>query len=520
MHRLIILGGGTAGTMVANKLRSAYSADELQLTVVDQDDHHHYQPGYLFLPFGQLAPRQIVRARHSFIPDAVDLVLCGVDRVDADARLVHLNNGNVLEYDTLIIATGVQPRPEATTGGDGPEVGRSVHHFYDLEAATQLQEAMRRFKGGRLVVHITDMPIKCPVAPLEFIFLANAYLEDKKIRRKTELVYVTPLDGAFTKPVASRELATALSSRGIELETDFMIERIDNEAKEIVSYDDRHIPFDLLVTVPLNMGPDYIAKSGLGDDLNLVPCDQGTMQSLEHPNIFVLGDGGTLQTSKAGSVAHFSVDVFMENFPLYLKGQQLTHNFDGHANCFIESGHGKGMLLDFNYETQPYTGVFPLPVVGPMSLLEETRLNHWAKVAFRWVYWNLLIKGRPLPFTTEMSLIGKNVEDGSSEPSRLAALSSLVSSLADAAKPAKSGGGHGTPKPGSRPAAASRPSASRPAAARGPAGGRPAGKPAAKGKAPAKPASSEPVPAYVPQKGVDSTADPATVLPDPIIPKF
>lgn len=510
MHRLIILGGGTAGTMVANKLRAKYSADELALTVVDQDDQHHYQPGYLFLPFGQLAPRQIVRARHAFVPDGVDLVLCGVDSVDADARLVHLNNGNALEYDTLIIATGVQPRPEATAGGDGPEVGVSIHHFYDLEAASRLQEAMRRFRGGRLVVHITDMPIKCPVAPLEFVFLANAYLEDKKIRRKTELIYVTPLDGAFTKPVASRELATALSSRGIELETDFMIERIDNEAKEIVSYDDRHIPFDLLVTVPLNMGPDYIAKSGLGDDLNLVPCDQGTMQSLEHPNIFVLGDGGTLQTSKAGSVAHFSVDVFMDNFPLYLKGQQLTHNFDGHANCFIESGHGKGMLLDFNYETQPYTGTFPLPVVGPMTLLEETRLNHWAKVAFRWVYWNLLIKGRPLPFTTDMSLLGKQVEDGSAMASRQAVRPEAARPAAfqpEAARP--SAGPTARSLHGGSPSRRS-PSTARPA-------GRPAGKP---GKASGKHATTEPSPVYVPQKGVDSTADPATVLPDPIIPKF
>lgn len=510
MHNVVILGGGTAGTMAANKLRAKYPADELQITVVDQDDQHHYQPGYLFLPFGQLAPRQIVRARHSFIPDGVDLVLCGVDRVDADAKAVFLNNGNTVNYDTLIIATGVQPRPEATPGGDGPEYGVSVHHFYDLEGAIRLQEAMRRFKGGRMVVHITDVPFKCPVAALEFIFLANAYLEDKKIRHKTELTFVTPLDGAFTKPVASRELATALSSRGISIETDFAIERIDNETKEIVSYDDRHIPFDLLVTVPLNMGPDYIAKSGLGDDMNLVPCDQGTMRALSHPDIFVLGDGGTLQTSKAGSVAHFSVDVFMENFPLYLRGQQLTHNFDGHANCFIESGHGKGMLLDFNYETEPYTGEFPLPVVGPMSLLKETRLNHLAKVAFRWVYWNMLIKGRPLPFTTDMYLLGKNVEDGGAgeakpKPAARAAAPKVAAPKASAPTRTVPVPGAATPRSGARPSA--KPAAKAPTRPTAKAG------PAAKG-------APEVIPAYVDRPGVDSTADPSTWLPDPIVPKF
>ncbi len=500
MRKLVILGAGTAGTMVANKLRAAYPEEQLHITIVDQDDQHHYQPGYLFLPFGQLAPRQIVRSRHSFIPDGVDLVLCGVERVDTKAKTVALRNGGTLDYDTLIIATGVQPRPEATPGGDGPEVGRSVHHFYDLAAAEALQEAIRRFRGGRVVIHITDMPIKCPVAPLEFTFLADAYFADKNIRRKVDITYVTPLDGAFTKPVASRELADALSKRGIALETDFMIERIDNEAKEIVSFDDRHIPFDLLVTVPLNMGPDYIAASGLGDELNLVPCDQGTMRSLADPDIFVLGDGGTLQTSKAGSVAHFAVDIFMENFPDYLAGRQLTHNFDGHANCFIESGHGKGMLLDFNYQTQPYTGEFPLPGIGPMSLLRETRANHWAKVAFRWVYWNLLITGRPLPFTADMYLMGKKIEDTASGTSTKDLLLGLI-------------GRSSHRRTAAAPAPATKPAAKRP---------RPAPKPAPSKRAPAaaKAAPEAPPPAYVPQKGVDSTADPAAILPDPVIPKF
>lgn len=501
MRKLVILGGGTAGTMVANKLRAKYTPAELQITVVDQDDHHHYQPGYLFLPFGQLAPGQIVRARHAFIPDGVELVLCGVEKVDADAKQVFLRNGAVLDYDTLVIATGVQPRPEATPGGDGPEAGKSVHHFYSLEAAERLQEAMRTFQGGRLVIHITEMPIKCPVAPLEFTFLAEAYFRDKKIRRKVDITYVTPLDGAFTKPVASRELGDALAKRKVALETDFAIAEIDNEAREIVSYDGRRIGFDLLVTVPLNMGADYVAASGLGDEMNLVPCDQGTMRCLAHPDIFVLGDAGTLKTSKAGSVAHFAVDIFMENWPQYIAGQQLTHNFDGHANCFIESGGGKGMLLDFNYETQPYTGEFPLPGVGPMSLLKETRANHWAKVAFRWVYWNLLIKGLPLPFTADMYLMGKNIEGTASGTTTKDLVLGLVGKAAHGPSVVT-----GALKPKAKDNS-----------------GRLSGgsmRPAAGGAARAAQAASEKVPAYVATKGIDSTADPATVLADPIIPTF
>lgn len=307
----------------------------------------------------------------------------------------------------------------------------------------------------------------------------------------------------------------------MKLETDFAVAEIDNEAKELVSFDDRRIPFDLLVTVPVNMGPDYIEASGLGNELNLVPCDQNTMRSLEHDNIFVLGDGGTLQTSKAGSVAHFSVDVFMENFDDYRAGRPLKHSFDGHANCFIESGSGKGMLLDFNYDTQPYTGWFPLPFVGPLRLLKETRLNHWAKLAFRWVYWNMLIVGRPLPFTINMSRLGKVIED-EEKSGVLSRIGGVVGSVTRRAAAPKQ-------KARAESAAVSAPATSAPAPKR-PVSPRPKARPTAKPQA-ARPASkpsgkasksqpSEAVPAYVERPGVNSTADPATVLPDPIIPTF
>ncbi len=426
MRRLVILGGGTTGTMVANKLRAAHPAAELQITVVDRDDEHHYQPGYLFLPFGTYTRDHVVKPRRTHLRPGISLVLAEIERVDADARVVHLADSPNLEYDTLIIATGVQPRPDQTPGADG----EGVHHFYDLEHAEQLREALRMFPGGRLVVHITDMPIKCPVAPLEFTFLADAWFRERGTRHKVEIVYVTPLDGAFTKPVASRELGGMFAQRDIAMETDFAVERVDTGARELVSFDDRRVAYDLLVSIPLNMGPEYIARSGLGDELNLVPCDQHTMRSLAHDDIFVLGDGGTLQTSKAGSVAHFAVDVFLENWPHYLAGDPLPHQFDGHANCFIETGHGKGMLLDFNYATQPYTGTFPLPGVGPLALLKENRANHLAKLAFRGIYWEFLLRGRPLPFTADMYLMGKKVEgeaSGTSTPDLLKGLVGLGS---------------------------------------------------------------------------------------------
>jgi sulfide:quinone oxidoreductase len=412
MKHLVVLGGGTAGTMAVNKLRPKLAASEWKITVVDQDPVHYYQPGFLFIPFGMYTPDEVVKPKKHYIPSGVELIQSEIDRVDPDASTVALTNGQTLTYDYLIIATGTSPRPDQTPGMDDPAVWhKSVFDFYTLEGATALHDALEQFEGGRLVVHITEMPIKCPVAPLEFTFLADAWLEERGIRDKVELVYVTPLEGAFTKPVASKHLGGMLDARGITVEPDFMIESIDVDGHKLISMDEREVPFDLLVTIPLNMGADFVGRSGLGDELNYVRVDKQTLLSKKFDNIFAIGDASDIPASKAGSVAHFSMDLFPENFINHIKGRPMTALFDGHANCFIESGHGKGLLIDFNYDTEPLTGKYPLPGVGPFSLLKETEANHWGKLMFRWMYWNLLLPGKELPLPALMSMAGKELQD-------------------------------------------------------------------------------------------------------------
>ena len=411
MKRLLVLGAGTAGTMAINKLRPILPESEWQITVVEPSDVHHYQPGYLFLPFGAYTPEETIEPTDRFIPEGVIRVRAEVDRVDAETNVVHLSNGETLAYDYLIIATGTSPRPDQTPGMDDEAVWRNtVHEFYTFEGAVALRDKLETWPGGRLVVHVTEMPIKCPVAPLEFTFLADAYFAEKGMRDQVEIVYVTPLEGAFTKPVASKLLGHMLENRKIGLESDFMIVQADGETRKIVSMDEREVPFDLLVTVPLNMGADFIGRSGLGDDLNYVPVDKHTLLSTKHDNIFAIGDASNIPASKAGSVAHFSVDLFPENFLNHVHGRPMTRAFDGHANCFIESGRGKGMLIDFNYDTEPLPGKYPIPGIGPFSLLKETELNHLGKLAFRWMYWNLLLPSKELPLPALMSMAGKQTD--------------------------------------------------------------------------------------------------------------
>jgi sulfide:quinone oxidoreductase len=409
MRKLLVLGAGTADTMAANKLRRRLDSRDWTVTVVDQDDQHHYQPGYLFIPFGGYTRDEVVRSRHHFIHDGIELVLGEIDTVSADDNLVHLADGRELAYDYLVIATGTTPRPDQTPGMFGTEWRRSIFDFYTLQGAEALAAALETFDHGRLVVHISEMPIKCPVAPLEFTFLVEAWLRERGLRDRVELTYVTPLDGAFTKPVASAYLGTMLDERKVEVVADFMVESIDPERKVLVSYDEREVPFDLLVTIPVNMGADFVARSGLGDELNYVPVDKHTLLSTAHANVFAVGDASNIPASKAGSVAHFAVEVFVDNFLEHVAGLPMTGSFDGHANCFVESGDDKALLIDFNYDTEPLPGKYPLPYVGPMSLLRETRANHLGKLAFRHIYWNVLLPGLPVPLPAHMSMVGKEI---------------------------------------------------------------------------------------------------------------
>ena len=414
MTRLVILGAGTAGTIMANRLHAHFrrriAAGDVGLTVVDQDDLHVYQPGLLFVPFGVYRPDEIVRPRHAQLPDAVEYVQAAVDRVEAGANQVILAGGRVLPYDLLIVASGARIAPEETEGLTGAGWRERTHEFYSLDGATALARALERFDGGRLVLNVVEMPIKCPVAPLEFAFLADWYLTERGIRDRATITYATPLDGAFTRPVAAAALSRLLAEKGIELVTEFNTASVDGEGGRLVSWDEREVPFDLLVAIPLHRGAAFVGRSPeLGDDMDFVRTDPHTLQGRVAPNVFALGDATDLPASKAGSVAHFEAEVLTENVVSFLDGRPLAARFDGHANCFIETGHHRALLIDFNYETEPLPGAFPF-AFGPMRLLEESRINHWAKIAFQWVYWHVLLAGKDVPgIPAAMRIVGKEL---------------------------------------------------------------------------------------------------------------
>ncbi len=408
MKTLLILGGGTAGTSLANKLAKKLDAREWKIIVVDRDANHYYQPGFLFVPFGMYQPEGVVKPKKRFISRPIEFVLSDIDVIEPEANQVRLvNDKRIIHYDYLVVATGCDIAPDETPGLKDAGWRQNIFDFYTYEGSVALARFLNSWKGGRLVINIAEMPIKCPVAPLEFIFLADWWFHERGLRDKVELVYATPLSGAFTRPKASAVLGEVLERKHITVVPDFVISEVDNSRQAILSYDGQEVGYDLLVSIPVNKGAEVISRSGMGNELNYVAVDKNTLQSKKWPNVWALGDATDAPASKAGSVVHFQGDTLVENLLRHMQGLAPLPTFDGHSNCFVESGYGKAYLIDFNYDTEPLPGTFPLPGLGPMTLLQESPLNHWGKMMFRWLYWNMFLAGAELPFTNQMSMAGK-----------------------------------------------------------------------------------------------------------------
>lgn len=407
MKKLLILGAGTGGTIMANKMRKMLPKDKWEISIVDQHRTHYYQPGFLFIPFGSYTKKDVVKQKDKFLPKGINIIYSKIEKINHAENSVLLEKNKVLNYDYLIVATGTRTAPGETEGLLGDLWYKEIFDFYTIEGALALADYFKTWKGGKLVVNITEIPFKCPVAPLEFVFLADAFFTKKGIRDKVDITYVTPLPGAFTKPKATKMLSELLKEKNIKIIPDFSIMEVDNETKEIVDFGEQRISFDCLVSIPTNMGDDLIERSGMGDDLNFIPTDKYSLKAKIADNIFVIGDASDLPASKAGSVVHFEADILEKNIKSAIEGKPLTAKFDGHANCYIETGFGKGTLIDFNYEVEPLPGTYPVPVLGPFGLLKVTRMNHLGKLMFKWIYWNILLKAREMPIGSDMQMAGK-----------------------------------------------------------------------------------------------------------------
>jgi len=405
MKNLVVLGYGAGGTMVATKLRERLEESEWKITVIDRDWQHHYQPGWLFIPFGIYTQEDCVKPKLDFVLKGIDFVLDEVTNIDPVKKRIKTKKGHY-DYDWLVVATGCRIMPGEVEGMMEGWRG-DIQDYYTPEGAVAHYKKWKYFKKGKIVLNIAEMPIKCPVAPLEFIFMADWFFTVNGVRNDIELELVTPLSGAFTKPMASAALSKLCQEKNIKITPNFDIAEVNAAGKVITSAKGDEVNYDLLVAIPPNFGAQVIIDSEIGDPMGYVDTDHGTLRAKQYENMYVVGDATNVPTSKAGAVAHYESDIIVMNLLREIDGQEPLPEFDGHSTCFIVTGYEKASLIDFNYKVEPLPGKYPFPGLGPFTLLGESYFNYWGKMMFKWVYFNMMLKGKELPLEPQMFMAGK-----------------------------------------------------------------------------------------------------------------
>jgi sulfide:quinone oxidoreductase len=384
MKRIVIVGGGVGGTLVANllvkKLHRQIDAGDVGITLIDEHGDHVYQPGFMYIAMGGERAERLQRPERSLLDHRVALVVARVDRIRETRHVVELQDGLQLAYDQLVLATGSRIVPEAI-----PWFSQEAQHFYTADAALRLRRALDAFKGGRIVIGIAGMPYKCPPAPLEVAFLIEAELRERHLRDRTEMHFCSPIGRAFTIESVSEMATPILEQKGIELHTFFNVEAIEPDRKVVQSLEGEELPYDLLILVPPHRGAEMLIDSGLAKAPGgWLPTDRTTLQVGGRPDVYALGDATDLPLSKAGSTAHFEAPVVAERICAAIQGRAPAGkhaDYEGNVMCFFEVGDGKGTLLRFDY-------------LHPPKPPKPNRLWHLGKIVFNKTYWHTVPKGR------------------------------------------------------------------------------------------------------------------------------
>lgn len=376
-HKIVVLGGGVGGTLLANLAARKLKSTEAAITVVDATGKHVYQPGWLYVPFGEASTGSLVKSERSLLNRKVELVTSDTSRIDAENHAIILADGSSLSYDTLVIATGARIAPEAVPGFE-----EAAHHFYTEAAALKLKDAISEFTGGKLVIGVSDIPYKCPPAPLEFAFKIEDELTKRGIRDKTEITYLSPINRVFTIESVSEFVTPMLEERGIAYQTFFNVESIEPDSKTVTSLEGDEVAYDLLVLVPPHRGARVVMDSGLGDAQGWIPTDRHTLQVADQPDIFAIGDATDIPVSKSGSAAHFEAKVLADRIVSRVRGEtpSETDVYEGHVLCFLETGRGQASQLVFDFKHPPKP---PAP----------SHFYHYEKMLFNRVYWYIVPRG-------------------------------------------------------------------------------------------------------------------------------
>jgi sulfide:quinone oxidoreductase len=369
--KILIVGGGMGGTILGNNLARRLApelrAGKVQLGMLSASDKHMYQPGLLYLALGRMTPDELYRDQASLLEPGIDFQVDPVETFELDQNRVKTKSGKTHGYDILVIATGSRPVPEMIPG-----LAENAETFYTEATAVKMFKRLQAFQGGRVVVAV-GVPHKCPMAPLEIIFMLHDYFKDRGIRDKVQLHYTYPVGRVHSLENVAKWAAPEMDRLGITYETLFNMKQIDGANKVVKSEEGSEAKYDLLITIPAHKGMEVIEANKLGAG-GFIPTNKTQLTMEGRKNVYVIGDTTNIPISKAGSTVHYQAETLGENIAAIVKLGSPVREHDGKVFCFIEVGKDRATYAQFNYTTPPD----PKP---------PTRAVHWFKMAYNKLYW-------------------------------------------------------------------------------------------------------------------------------------
>lgn len=392
-HRILIIGGGSAGISVAARLRRAGQTD---VAVIEPSPTHYYQPSWTLVGGGAYSAEATARPTKSVIPRGVAWIQDRVANIDAEGRTIGTESSGEIGYDFLVAAPGIQLDWDRIAGLREGLNTPHVSSNYSFELAPRTWECLQRLESGTALFTCPTMPIKCPGAPQKIAYLACDHFDRRGVRDKISVVYGTATPSMFAVPEYSALLDGVVERCGIDVLFTHNLVRVDPDRRdaffEATQGEDKkevRVHYDFLHAVPPQSAPDFIKRSPLADPQGWIDVDKHTLRHARFPNVFGLGDATNTLNSKTGAAIRMQAPVLVEHLLAAMSGKQTDSSYGGYGACPLTTSYHSVLLAEFDYNKKL------TPTIPVINTLKE-RYDMWLlkKYGLPWFYWNLMLKGR------------------------------------------------------------------------------------------------------------------------------
>lgn len=393
-HKIVVIGGGTAGITVVARLRRAGEKD---IAVVEPSQVHYYQPLWTLVGGGCASQQSSVRRESELMPRGVHWIKARADGIDPENSFVITDQG-LIGYEYLVVCPGIQldwhkiPGAAESLGKDG------VSTNYEFDLAPKTWEFIRDFRGGTAVFTMPSGPIKCAGAPQKIAYLAAHFWQQREILKQTRVILVLPTPAIFGVPEFAKVLDQVVDRYGIEVKFKSELVSVNSSTRQVTILNksndepaEEKLDYDFLHVVPPQSAPDWIKSSPLADKGNpngYVEVDKHTLRHVTYPNIFSLGDAGSTPNSKTGAAIRKQAPVLVSNLLAAIRNEASTASYGGYASCPLTTARNRMLLAEFDYTGQPTPTI---PIVD----LQKERYDMWLlkRYGLPFFYWNAMLRG-------------------------------------------------------------------------------------------------------------------------------